>query len=82
MIKIEIQNVSFDEQGIELAYYLPEVDVKAPGYARMHTLIIALGGDHDDEIAAVVDAAKALAADVLDSFEALPAFVPPPAEEL
>lgn len=79
MINIEIQNVSFDGEGnAEVAFYLPDADVKGHGLARMQTLIISKGGQYDDELDAVLEAAKLLIADVLEDFDALPsAFITP-----
>lgn len=79
MPKVEIQNITFDEHGhLEVAYYQPDIDVKAPGLAKMHTLIIPKGYEYDDEIDAVVAAATHLLLDVLEDFDALPsAFLAP-----
>lgn len=73
MIAVEIQSISFDESGhAEVSFYLPESDVKAPGVARMQTLIIPKGFEYDDELDAVLEAAKVLVLDVMEDFEQMP----------
>jgi hypothetical protein len=82
MIKIVIQHISFDPEGeTEVAYYLPETDVKAPGVAKMQTLLIPTGYEYDDEVNAVLEAARHLVMDVLQDFDELPsAFTPAPGD--
>jgi phosphoribosylformylglycinamidine (FGAM) synthase-like amidotransferase family enzyme len=82
MLKVVVQNISFDPDGeTEVSYYLPDTDVKAPGVARMQTLLIPTGFEYDDEINAVIEAARMLVLDVLEDFEALPTAFPAPAPE-
>jgi hypothetical protein len=72
-VHTEIQNINFDTDGaVHIAYYIPDQDVKAPGVAHLHTLMIPKGFDYDDEITALLDAAEYLILDVLEDFEALP----------
>lgn len=77
MIRVEIQNIAFDHDGVEVSYYLPETDVKATGVAKMSTLMVGMGGDFDDEIDAAREAVRFLVLDVLESFEAMAAAGPP-----
>lgn len=73
MIKVAIQSVSFGSEGeVEMTYMLPESDVKAPGLARMHTILIPKGYEYDDEMAALSEAADLLLLDVLEDFESQP----------
>ena len=80
MIKVAVQTISFGSEGeVEMTYMLPESDVKAPGLARMHTILIPKGYEYDDEIAAVSEAADHLLLDVLEDFESQPSAYEPDA---
>jgi hypothetical protein len=76
----KIQTVAFDETGLQIGYYDPDTDVKAPGLVRLHTLIVPGGDDYDDEIQAVVDAVVYLLNDVGEDWEKLPG--PPTDQEV
>jgi hypothetical protein len=82
MTKVEIQNISFDGDGnMEVAYYIPAADVKAPGLAKMTTLVIPKGYEYDDEMDAVYEAATHLVLDILEDFDKLPAMIETPVGE-
>jgi hypothetical protein len=73
LLKHEIQSVAFDpEGGLTINYYTPKIDIKEPGVAHLHTLVVPKGFDYDDEIANVFDAVHYLINDVLDDFDKLP----------
>lgn len=71
MIKRTIQEIRIEEDGIQIAYYTPDEDVRQPGVVQLHTLLIPRGGDWDDEIDNVLDAASYLVNDVLDDWSTL-----------
>lgn len=69
-----VQNVQVDEDGIQVVFYTPEQDAKAPGIVQLHTLMIPKGADYDDEITAAIDALQYLINDVLDDWDTLEPF--------
>lgn len=70
--QIAIQNVSFDPDGdLHISYFFPQTDTKTAGLAHLHTLLIPVGFDYDDEINAVIDAISYLVRDVLDDWDKL-----------
>ena len=72
-IAYKIQTVAIDENGMQIGYYDPGVDVKAPGLVRLHTIIVPCEGDYDEEIQAVIDALIYLLNDVAEDWDRLPA---------
>jgi hypothetical protein len=71
MNKRTIQEIRLEEDGIQIAYYTPDEDVRQPGVVQLHTLLIPRGGDWDDEIDTVLEAAEYLINDVLDDWSTL-----------
>jgi hypothetical protein len=72
-IQYRIQHLAVDEDGLQIGYYNPDVDMKAPGMVRLHTLIVPRGYDYDDEIDAITDAIVYLLNDVGEDWDKLPA---------
>jgi hypothetical protein len=75
--KVTIQSIGVDTDGLQIGYYIPADDIKSNDVIHMHTLIVPLGADYDDEIAAVIEAARHLVLDVLDDLPRLPAGAAP-----
>jgi hypothetical protein len=71
--RYQIQHVAVDEGTLQIGYFDPNVDMKAPGLVRLHTLIVPKGDDYDDEIDAVLDALVYLLNDVAEDWDNLPA---------
>lgn len=70
--RFRIQHLAFDEESVQIGYYDPYVDMKAPGLVRLHTLVVTKGGDYDEEIQDVMDAIQYLLNDVGEDWENLP----------
>lgn len=69
---MQIQSISIDMDGdLHIAYVLEE-NVKANGVGIAHTMIIPQGATYDEEIAALIEAAEYLVADVLDDMPRTP----------
>jgi hypothetical protein len=71
MNKRIIQEIRMEEDGVQIAFYTPDEDVRQPGVVQLHTLLIPRGGDWDDEIDTVMEAASYLVNDVLDDWSTL-----------
>jgi hypothetical protein len=71
MLKCQIQTVQVDDGGLQIAFYTPEQDVKAPGIVQLHTLMVPKGAGYDDEITAAIDALVYLVNDVLEDWNTL-----------
>jgi hypothetical protein len=77
----KVQHVAVDDEGLQIGYYDPDVDMKAPGMVRLHTLIVPRGYDYDDEIDAINDAIVYLLNDVGEDWTKLPAPTGPTPED-
>lgn len=75
--KVTIQSIGVDTDGLQIGYYIPAEDIKSNDVIHMHTLIVPLGADYDDEITAVLEAARYLVLDVLDDLPRLTAGASP-----
>jgi hypothetical protein len=71
-IPFRIQHLAIDDQGLQIGYYDPDTDMKAPGLVKLHTLVVGRGMDYDDEIDAVLDAIIYLLNDVHEDWDTLP----------
>ena len=60
-----IQSIGFDDSGVFIEYLVPST-VKASGLGLQSTLIIPTDDDYDDEIEALIDAARHLLLDALE----------------
>lgn len=66
---------------VTFTYITIPADIRETGLAQQHTIQIPLGGDYEDEVDALMEAAEALLEDALDDFERLPAYEPPGDDE-
>lgn len=62
----QLIGIDFGTQGIGIGYIRVPKDVRKNGLAWQHQVVVPRGSDYDDEIEALVEAAQALLADVLD----------------
>ncbi len=68
-----IQQVTWEpDGGVQISYFDPTIDMKEPGVAHLHTLVVPAGYEYDDELAAVTDAVHHLIGDVMEDFADLP----------
>lgn len=71
--KVTIQNIGVDSEGLQIGYLIPSEDVKSNSVVHIHQLAVPIGADYDDEIEAVIQAARHLVLDVLEDLPRLPA---------
>lgn len=69
-----ISGVEFTPDGVSITYGSPSRDLKANGVMHSHTLHVPHGDEYDDEVDAVLDAATALLADVLEDLDQMPGY--------
>lgn len=76
---IIIQSVAIEpDGGLQISFYRPQEDIKGNGVLHMHTLVIPADDDYDDEIEAVLEAARYAVRDVLEDIPNLEAATPKP----
>lgn len=74
-----IQQITVEpDGGLQIGFYRPHDDIKANGVLHLHTLLIPADDDYDDEIEAVLDAARFAVRDVLEDLPNLEAMKPKP----
>lgn len=69
-----ILSLNLDAEAVSVVYLTLPTDLRETGLAQQHSLLIPAGGDYDDEIEAVRDAALALLEDALEDFEKVPPY--------
>lgn len=62
----QLMGIDFGPEGLGLGYTRVPADIRKNGLAWQHQVFVPHGSDYDDEIEALVEAARALLADVLD----------------
>lgn len=77
----QIVGIDFTPEGLGLGYMRVPKDVRKNGLVWQHQVLVPHGSDYDDEIEALMDAAQALLADVLDDEDRAEPIDPPGDEE-
>lgn len=62
----QITGIEIGSDGVAIGYIRVPTDIRKNGLAWQHHVTVPAGTDYDDEIEALVEAAQALLADVLD----------------
>lgn len=65
-VTLQITGVELSQEGISIGYVRLPADVRKNGLVWQHSVSVPYRSDYDDEIEALVEAAQALLADVLD----------------
>lgn len=64
--QLQITNVGFLPDGIEIGYIRVPRDVRKNGLLWTHSVLVPIGSDYDEEIETFMDALRALLDDALD----------------
>lgn len=72
----QVHSVTFSPEGVALTYMRMPIDVRKNGLLWQHQVQVPLGSDYDDELEALLLAAQALLADVLEDEETAEAIEP------